>query len=218
MEGECGMSRGNDGQPIHMGMRADLEKVRYCVFCGSSPGRNPEYQRAAKRLGSLLAREGIGLVYGGASVGLMGILADAVLDGGGEVIGVIPQLLMGKEVAHRGLTELRITESMHQRKAMMAELSQGFIALPGGIGTLEETFEILTWAQLGYHTKPCALLNIAGFYNPLISFLNSVVEEEFLKPVHREMIIIRDRDIDLLTAMRDYVSPITPKWIGKAET
>jgi uncharacterized protein (TIGR00730 family) len=138
--------------------------MRYCVFSGSSRGIRAEYGRAANMLGELLVEAGIGLVYGGASIGLMGAVADAVLRKGGEVIGVIPQSLVDKEVAHKGLRDLRITSSMHERKALMADRSDGFIALPGGIGTLEETFEIWTWAQPGYHVKPCALLNIEGFY------------------------------------------------------
>ena len=146
---------------------------RLCVFCGSSHGANPAYAEAAKNVGSELARRGIGLVYGGGNVGLMGVVADAVLAGGGEVVGVIPEALMAKELGHRSIQDLRVVKTMHERKAMMAELADGFIALPGGIGTFEEFFEIVTWAQLGFHSKPCALLNVNGFYDPLLHFAGS---------------------------------------------
>ena len=163
--------------------------MRICVFCGSSAGRRDEYRAAAVLLGELLAREGIGLVYGGAHVGLMGVLADTVLAGGGEVIGVIPESLATRELAHEGLTQLHVVASMHERKAQMAALSDAFLALPGGIGTLEELFEVWTWAQLGLHQKPCALLNVAGFYDRLSSFWNFVTEEGFLRqPVRDELV------------------------------
>src|SRR5580693_3912653 len=171
-----------------------------CVFCGSNPGRRPEYLAGAADLGRTLAARGLRVVYGGAHVGLMGALADAVLAAGGEVVGVIPGLLVDAEVAHPGLSDLRVTGSMHERKALMADLSDGFIALPGGIGTLEETFEIWTWAQLGYHVKPCALLNIGGFYEGLSSFLDTVLKEGFLKDVHRNMLISEDDPKALLAA------------------
>ena len=190
--------------------------MRYCVFSGSSWGVRAEYSRTADELGQLLVEAGIGLVYGGASVGLMGAVADAVLRKGGEVIGVIPQSLVEKEVAHKGLGNLRITSSMHERKALMAELSDGFIALPGGIGTLEETFEVWTWAQLGLHTKPCALLNTEGFYDGLGSFLDTVVEEGFLKGIHRKMLISENDPKTLLATMKAYIAPpVGEKWIER---
>jgi uncharacterized protein (TIGR00730 family) len=163
--------------------------MRYCVFSGSSLGARPEYAAAAATLGRLLAGRGIGLVYGGSSVGLMGVIADSVLEHGGEAIGVIPQFLVDREVAHGGVRDLRVTSSMHERKALMADLADGFIALPGGLGTLEETFEIWTWRQLDQHTKPCALLNTAGYYDALGLFLDHVVRERFLKAQYRSMLM-----------------------------
>lgn len=188
--------------------------MRYCVFSGSSLGVRAEYARAARKLGELLAGANIGLVYGGSSVGLMGVVADAALTAGGEVIGVIPQALFDREVAHKGLSDLRVTTSMHERKALMAELSDAFIALPGGIGTLEETFEVWTWSQLGYHSKPCALLNCEGFYDGLASFLDSVVEEGFLRREHRKTLISENDPQSLLAAIARYVPPPqVEKWI-----
>jgi uncharacterized protein (TIGR00730 family) len=188
--------------------------MRYCVFSGSSWGVRAEYGRTADELGRLLVAAGIGLVYGGASVGLMGAVADAVLREGGEVIGVIPQSLVDKEVAHKGLQDLRITSSMHERKALMAELSDGFIALPGGIGTLEETFEVWTWAQLGHHIKPCALLNVEGFFDGLSTFLDAVTKEGFMKDVHRKMLITESDPQALIASMRAYIPPpVEGKWI-----
>lgn len=191
--------------------------MRLCVFCGSSPGRHAVYREAAVQLGEALAGRGIGLVYGGASVGLMGTIADTVRAAGGDVIGVIPQSLVEREVAHPGLADLRIVGSMHERKAMMAELSDGFIALPGGIGTLEELFEVWTWSQLGHHSKPCGLLNVANFYDGLSAFLDHVVGEAFLKPAHRGMLIVEDNAAALLEAFRAYRPPAATKWIGKDE-
>ncbi|TWE06712.1 hypothetical protein FB481_105198 [Pseudomonas sp. AG1028] len=192
--------------------------MRLCIFCGSNAGSNPVYLEAATRLGKTLAEAGIGLVYGGASVGLMGAVANAALEAGGEVIGVIPRSLWEKEVAHTGLDDLRIVDSMHQRKALMAELSDGFIALPGGVGTLEELFEVWTWAQLGHHQKPCALLNINGYYDRLTAFLDHMVDEAFVKAPHREMLIV-EQDIDaLLAAIDGYEAPQVGKWIGRKET
>lgn len=188
---------------------------RICVFSGSSPGQRHAYREAAASLGGLMAREGIGLVYGGASVGLMGTVADAARAAGGEVIGVIPQSLVEREVAHTGLADLRVVGSMHERKALMAELSDAFIALPGGIGTLEEIFEVWTWGQLGSHTKPCAFLNVEGFYDRLLGFLDHVVEEAFLKPAHRSMILVENRPESLLQAVRCYSPPTVTKWIGR---
>jgi uncharacterized protein (TIGR00730 family) len=163
---------------------------RICVFCGSNPGNDPVYIEEAIRLGRLLARRGLGLVYGGASVGIMGTLADAVLDAGGEVIGVIPSPLLAREVGHMGLTELRVVNSMHERKAVMAELSDGFIAIPGGLGTLDEFFEVLTWAVIGIHTKPCGLLNTNHYYDKLLEFLDFSAEKGFILPNHRALILV----------------------------
>ena len=190
---------------------------RICVFCGSSPGRHAAYADSARALGALLAREGIGVVYGGANVGVMGALADAVRGAGGEVIGVIPQALVEREVAHTALDDLRIVGSMHERKALMAELSDAFIALPGGIGTLEELFEVWTWAQLGSHDKPCALLNVQGFYDGLSSFLDHVVNEAFLRKKHRDMLLVANDPRMLLAAIRRYEAPSVTKWIGPDE-
>jgi len=190
---------------------------RICVFCGSSPGFAPVHADAAKAIGAGIARRGLGLVYGGGHVGLMGMVADAALAAGGEAIGVIPKALADLEVAHHGLTALHVTSSMHTRKAMMADLSDGFVALPGGIGTFEELFEIWTWAQLGDHDKPVALLNVAGFYDPLIAFLDSVVAAGFLRRQHRDMLIVRDDVASLLDALRDYEPPDLDKWIGRDE-
>ena len=198
-------------------MSGEARIKRLCVFCGSSLGDAPAYAAAARELGTTLARRGIGLVYGGASVGLMGAVADAALAAGGDVIGVIPEALVRKEVAHGGPVDLRIVGSMHERKALMAELSCGFVALPGGIGTLEELFEVWTWAQLGYHAKPCALLNVDGFYDPLIAFLDNVVERQFLKPPHRAMLIVADEPKELLARLGSYAPPTMAKWIGRAD-
>ena len=191
----------------------ELESV--CVFCGSNPGRRPGYMAGAADLGRILAARGTRVVYGGAHVGLMGALADAVLAAGGEIIGVIPGLLVDAEVAHPGLSELRVTGSMHERKALMAELADGFIALPGGIGTLEEFAEIVTWAQLGLHAKPTALLNVLGYYDELLRFLDHATEERFVRPVYREQILARPSAAELLAAMDGWTAPPrTPaKWI-----
>jgi len=190
---------------------------RICVFSGSSAGRLDAYRDAAMRLGTLLAERGIGLVYGGAAVGLMGAVADAAIAAGGFVTGVIPQALVDREVAHTGLPDLRVVNSMHQRKALMAELSDAFIALPGGIGTFEEIFEVWTWTQLGSHAKPCAVLNIEGFYDKLLGFLDHVVEEAFLKPVHRGMLLAATDPATLLDLIADYRVPSETKWIGRNE-
>jgi uncharacterized protein (TIGR00730 family) len=190
---------------------------RLCVFCGSSPGRDPAYLAVAAELGTVLAKRRIGLVYGGASIGLMGALADAAQAAGGEVIGVIPRALVEWEVAHAGLADLRIVASMHERKALMAELSDGFIALPGGIGTFEELFEVWTWAQLGSHRKPCALLNVFGFYDRLLGFLDFVVEEAFLRPIHRNMLLVGETPEGLIRKMERYRAPPETRWIGRDE-
>jgi uncharacterized protein (TIGR00730 family) len=190
---------------------------RVCVFCGSSPGHKPEYRVVAAQLGTALAERGIGLVYGGAALGLMGAVADAALAAGGEVIGVIPQALVDREVAHSGLRDLRIVGSMHERKALMAELADAFIALPGGIGTFEELFEVWTWTQLGSHSKPCALLNVQGFYDKLLGFLDHVVEQAFLKQVHRDVLLVADTPTQLLDLLRVARIPTDTKWIGPEE-
>jgi uncharacterized protein (TIGR00730 family) len=163
-------------------------------------------------------QNGIGLVYGGAQVGLMGKLADSVIEKGGEVIGVIPESLVEKEIAHTGLSDLHVVKSMHERKAMMADLADGFLALPGGMGTLEELFEILTWAQLGLHDKPCRLLNIRGYYTPLLTFVDHMVEQEFLKTEHRAMILTDQDPKKLIQAMQQYEPPKVVKWISERET
>ncbi|MGC8723412.1 MAG: TIGR00730 family Rossman fold protein [Acidobacteriota bacterium] len=180
---------------------------RLCVFCGSSVGDDPAFAEAAEAVGGALAERRITLVYGGGNVGLMGVLADAALRAGGEVIGVIPKALMEWEVGHLGLSDLRVVDSMHERKALMAELSDGFAALPGGIGTLEEFFEIWTWAQLGVHHKPCGLLNAKGYYDPLVVFLDAMVERGFLKPRHRSMAIVEREVGPLLAALEVYRPP-----------
>lgn len=190
---------------------------RVCVFAGSSSGRRPDYLAAATRLGSLLAERGIGLVYGGARVGMMGAVADAVLAGGGEVIGVIPRALVEKEVAHTGLTDLRVVTSMHERKALMADLSGGFIAVPGGWGTLDEFFEILTWAQLGIHGKPCGLLNVHGYFDRLLSFLDHTVEQGFVRREYDSFFTVSDDPAALLGAMAAHRPPTIEKWIDAAQ-
>ncbi len=189
-----------------------------CVFCGSSPGADPAYREEAAALGRLLAESGKTLVYGGGSVGLMGVLADAALAHGGKVIGVIPQSLVDREVGHSTLTDLRVVGSMHERKAMMADLADGFLALPGGIGTLEEFFEIWTWGQLGLHRKPFGLLDVEGFYQPMLAFLDCLVEQRFVKPEHRAMLIVARQPVTLLAAMEVYTPPPVPKWINQEST
>ncbi len=188
-----------------------------CVFCGSNPGNDPVYADGARAMGAEIARRGMVLVYGGGAVGLMGIVADAALAAGGEVHGVIPRALREKEVGHHHLTRLEIVETMHIRKARMAELSEGFIAMPGGIGTFEELFEIWTWAQLGIHDKPLAFLNVAGFYDPLATFLDNTVEAGFLKQTHRAMTITDTEPATLLDRMEQYVPAVTYKWVEKEE-
>lgn len=176
-------------------------------------GRNGAYRDAAAALGRLLAREGIGLVYGGASVGLMGTVADAALAGGGEVIGVIPRALEAKEIAHAGLSALHVVETMHERKALMAELADGFIALPGGMGTFDEFFEVVTWAQLGIHAKPFGLLNVAGYYDRLAAFLDHTVAEGFVRGEHREMIVVEESPEALLERFCVPRAPVVQKWL-----
>jgi hypothetical protein len=192
--------------------------ARVCVYCGANRGRDPAYALAAQATGRALARRGIELVTGGGRVGLMGVIADAALEAGGRVIGVIPEALMKKELAHKGLTELVVTDSMHARKSRMADLADGFVALPGGLGTYEELFEIWTWAQLGWHRKPCGLLNVAGFYDQLVAFLDGASDAQFLKPEHRSMLIV-DTDPDrLLDRFDAYEAPDVAKWIGHDQT
>ena len=188
-----------------------------CVFCGSSPGFDPVHGAAAKALGAALGGAGIDLVYGGGRVGLMGMVADAAMAAGSRAIGVIPQALYDLEVGHDGLTELHVVRSMHERKALMADLSDGFIALSGGIGTFEELFEIWTWGQLGDHAKPVSLLNIAGFYDGLTTFLDDVVSAGFLRAAHREMLMVDEEPERLVGRLRDYRAPAIAKWIGDAE-
>lgn len=185
---------------------------RVCVFLGSSIGKNGRYVEAAVNLGRELAQRSITAVYGGTDVGLMAVLADSALNAGGEVVGVIPKKLVDKEIAHKGLTELIVVESMHERKAKMADLADGFVAMPGGLGTLEEIAEIATWAQLGIHHKPCGLLNIDSYYNYLNKFLDHTVKEGFLRKEFREMLMIADSPAALLDKFEGYSAPLIDKW------
>lgn len=189
-----------------------------CVFCGSSPGNDPAYAEAARTLGRTLAEGDITVVYGGGHVGLMGVVADAALGAGGEVVGVMPEALVEREIGHTGLTKLHVVSSMHERKAMMSELSDGFVALPGGNGTLEEFFEVLTWAQLGEHYKPCGLLNVAGYYDPLLAVFDRMVDRAFLKQEHRKLVLVERDPSALLERFEDYEPPKTVKWVGPSET
>lgn len=188
-----------------------------CVFCGSSPGADPAFEAAARATGEAIARRGLALVYGGAKVGLMGAVADAALAAGGEVFGVLPRGLAAKELAHTGLTRLEVVASMHERKARMAELSDGFLSLPGGIGTLEEIFEVWTWGQLGFHAKPAGFLNVAGFYDPLRAFLNHMTDQAFLKTTHRDMAIFGETPDALLDAFAAYRPPAVDKWMEREQ-
>ncbi|MGA7631920.1 MAG: TIGR00730 family Rossman fold protein [Terriglobales bacterium] len=187
---------------------------RICVFCGSSPGSRPEYRAAAEEMGAELVRKNVALVYGGGDVGLMGIIADAVLKAGGQVQGIIPENLMAREIGHKGLTKLHVVRSMHERKALMADLSDAFIAMPGGFGTLEEFFEVLTWTQLGLHAKPCGMLNVLGFYTPLLAMLDHAVEEGFLKQENRTLVLVRESPADLLRALEEWRPVRVEKWIS----
>lgn len=189
-----------------------------CIYCGSSPGRLEAYGSATHALAESLVSRNIRLVYGGAGIGVMGMVADRVLTLGGQAIGVIPKALAHKEVAHKNLTELHITQSMHERKMLMAELADGFIALPGGIGTLEELFEIWTWAQLGFHDKPCGLLNVEGYYDSLIKFLDHVLAEQFVKQHHHAMLMVESNPDALLDRYVHYRPPAVRHWVGKEET
>jgi uncharacterized protein (TIGR00730 family) len=191
---------------------------RICVFCASSTGNDPAFTLAAESLGHALAVRKISLIYGGGNIGLMGIIADAAMKAGGKVIGVIPQALVDKELAHHGVTDLRIVHSMHERKALMAELSDGFIALPGGFGTLEEFCEILTWAQLGLHQKPFGLLNVSGFYDHFLQFLDHIVETRLLRPQHRALVLDAKSVDDLLSLISAWKTTLVDKWIVPEET
>ena len=191
--------------------------MNICIFCGSSFGNDSAYREAAESTGRLLAARGIGLVYGGGHVGLMGVVADAVLSAGGEVTGVIPRALAEREVAHNGLTSLIVVETMHERKAEMAKRADGFIALPGGAGTMEEAFEQWTWAQLGVHQKPCGFLNVNGYFEPLRVMIEKMTQEGFLKPEYAEILIFSDNPDKILTAFESY-SPPARKWAAKVKT
>ncbi|TGD98251.1 TIGR00730 family Rossman fold protein [Methylobacterium nonmethylotrophicum] len=190
--------------------------MRLCVFCGSSDGARPLYREAATALGRHFAQDGIEMVYGGGKVGLMGAVADGALGAGGRVTGIMPKALVEKETAHLGLTDLRVVASMHERKALMADLADGFVALPGGLGTFEEMFEVWTWAQLGYHRKPLAVFNAGGFYDGLLGFLDSVVQEGFVREPHRAMLIVGTEPAELVARIRAYEPPRVIKWV-KAE-
>jgi uncharacterized protein (TIGR00730 family) len=188
---------------------------RICVFCGSSPGSRPEYRDAAEELAGELVRRNIGLVYGGGNVGLMGIVADAVLRAGGEAQGVIPEHLMAREVGHNGLTKLHVVHTMHERKALMADLSDAFVALPGGFGTLEEFCEVVTWTQLGLHAKPCGILNTLGYYSPLLRMFDHALEERFLKPENRALVLARESSAELVQALEEWHPVQVEKWLSR---
>ncbi|MDX2098851.1 MAG: TIGR00730 family Rossman fold protein [Leptolyngbyaceae cyanobacterium bins.59] len=188
---------------------------RICVFCGSNIGAKPLYQTIAQQMGMCLANRQLELVYGGGNVGLMGTIADAVLAAGGRVTGVIPEALMAKELAHTGLTELHVVGSMHERKALMVQLADGFVALPGGFGTLDEFCEVLTWAQLGFHQKPCGILNVEGYYDSLLALVNHAVQERFIHPEHRSLVLESNDPEQLLDQMIQYQPAIVEKWIER---
>lgn len=188
---------------------SDLKSI--CVFCGSSRGARPDYIASSEQLAQSMARQNLALVYGGAHVGIMGAIANELLKLGGKVYGVIPEALVDMEVAHQGLTELYIVKDMHERKAKMAALADGFISLPGGLGTLEEMFEVLTWAQLGFHDKPCGLLNVSGFYDDLLRFLDNANEEGFMRREHRELLIAETDTDELLARLMDFTPAFKPK-------
>ncbi len=185
---------------------------RICIFCGSNPGKNPKFIKTAIKVGTMLAENKIGVVYGGASVGMMGAVANAALAAKGEVIGVIPKVLAIKEIAHPSLSEIHIVKSMHERKALMSEFSHAYIALPGGFGTMEELFEVLTWAQLGIHFKPCAILNVDGYYDKLISFMKHAFKEGYVPKEHQKLILIDTTPQGLLKKIINYQAPTLPKW------
>jgi len=195
-----------------------MNPTRICVFAGSKPGARAEYRNAAEALGREIADRNCGLVYGGGCVGLMGVLADAALSQGGHVTGVIPAAIFSKEVEHRGVSDLRVVSSMHERKSLMSELSDGFVALPGGLGTLEELFEVLTWAQLGIHTKPCGVLNVDGYYDGLLSFLDHAVAESLVGGIDRSLLIVEEQPAALLEQFAAYQAPPIEKWLDRRQT
>ncbi len=190
---------------------------RVCVFCGGNPGKRPAYAKAARELGENLAKSGLGLVYGGAHVGLMGLVADAALAAGGKVFGVLPSFLAEKELAHLGLSELLLVDSMNERKQKMADRADAFIAMPGGFGTLDELFEMLTWSQLGLHDKPCALLNVDGFFDGLISFLDRAVDDRLLKPEYRAMLLVEPDPARIVATLKSYRPPRVEKWLDRPQ-
>jgi uncharacterized protein (TIGR00730 family) len=189
--------------------------MNLCIFCGSAVGARASYTEAAQRLGALLAKRGIGLVYGGGNVGLMGVIADTVMAAGGTVIGVMPRNLIAREIGHAGITELRVVDTMHQRKALMADLSSAFIALPGGYGTFDEFFEVVTWTQLGLHRKGCGLLNIDGYYDPFVAMLDRAVAEGFIKPENRALVLDDVSPDRLLDRVLAFHPPATEKWLDR---
>lgn len=188
-----------------------------CVFCGSSEGAREDYAAAARGLGRAMAGRGLRLIFGGGQVGLMGVVADAVMEAGGEAVGVMPKSLLEKEIGHQRLTELQVVGTMHERKALMADLADAFVALPGGYGTFEEFLEVLTWAQLSLHEKPCGLLNVAGFYEPLITLFDHAVEEGFVRPDHRSLALLEEDPQRLLDLLESHVPPATEKWVSPEE-
>jgi uncharacterized protein (TIGR00730 family) len=188
---------------------------RLCIFCGSSAGNRPAYRRAAEEIGSYLAKNEIAIVFGGGKVGLMGIVADSALAAGGEVIGVIPEHLMGREVGHCGLTKLHVVASMHERKALMADLSDAFLALPGGFGTFDEFCEVLTWSQLGLHQKPCGLLNVEGYFTPVLAMFDRAVADGFLRKENREIVLASDNLPEMMDKMRSWHPVVVEKWLDR---
>ena len=198
-------------------MNSVTELKRLCVFCGSSSGTDPVYHRVATEFGTLLANQGIEIIYGGGSVGLMGAVADAALQANGRVIGVIPHFLATRELLHDGVTEIHRTRDMHERKAMMSERADAFVALPGGLGTFEELFEVLTWSQLGLHQKPIGLLNIAGYFDPLVAMVNRAVADGFCKSIHRQLFVVDDLPDTLLARLRQHRPPQVKKWIPSSD-
>ena len=195
-----------------------MDVKRICVFCGSSTGHDPIFRESAARMGRLLAEQNIGLVYGGGQIGLMGVVADAVLEQGGEVVGVIPEALATKELLHTGVTEMHVVHDMHARKALMSQLADAFVALPGGFGTYEELLEVITWAQLGLQQKSIGLLNTAGFFSPLVDFFERAITAGFIKEKHRELFVVQQTPAELLRAMSEHHPPTLTKWIDAEET
>lgn len=189
-----------------------------CVYCGSSPGTDPAFLRAAREVGALIAQRGHSLVYGGGNTGLMGVVADAVLTAGGQVVGVIPDNFVRQELEHRGLTKLHVVSTMHERKALMASLADGFLALPGGIGTLEEIAEVFVWTQLGLHAKPCALLNINGYYDPLVSFLTRMTDTRFLRAEQLSQLIVAREPAEALDRLQSFTPTVVEKWMDRKPT